>query len=667
MRSTRWFVPLGLLVVSLLAYAPFIPQLGFYWDDWPHIYLMDNGLDYWSFFAHNRPFSAWTYEVMEPLLGTNALAWHSFVLVLRWLLTLGVWWTFTLSWPGYKKQMTWAAFLFAVYPAFTLQPIAVAFSQHFTTYGLFVLSMGAMLAAQRNSQRFWVWTGLALFAQFIHMATMEYLWGLELIRPVLLWVVIAKPGATVKQNLINAAKAWGLYFLVYAALLVWRFFFLTLPGDDPNELVLLDQIFANPFDGLLRLGELALRDLTQLLFASWTKAVNPALINLQDRFELLAWGITLVAGAFAFVLLPGSTDDAPAEKNTSRQIILIGLLAILVATVPTWLINREISVGLYNSRFALPGMFGASLVLAVGLDWLLARERYKVILLAVLIGLAAGQHLRTTNAYRWDAVKQERFFWQMSWRAPAIEPGTAIIANDSLFRYVGSYPTAVAFNSVYPHAAEYPEQTYWFFELDGTYWNNMEVYLNGVPLNGGIRNLKFEGHSSDAIVVSYDEDAGQCLWVLTPFDVENPAAPEFARVAAQTADLSNILPAGNPDPASLFGPEPAHTWCYYFQKASLAQQFGEWAEVVRLGDDAANKGYTPNFHMEWFPFISGYAHDGQWEQVRDLYAQAYAKSRQTRDREFYCMHWDALAAETSPPGRVDVAVKGTLKCGLLDE
>ncbi len=34
---TKWQTPLALLVLLILSFGLLIPQLGFYWDDWPVI------------------------------------------------------------------------------------------------------------------------------------------------------------------------------------------------------------------------------------------------------------------------------------------------------------------------------------------------------------------------------------------------------------------------------------------------------------------------------------------------------------------------------------------------------------------------------------------------------------------------------------------------------
>ena len=75
-------------------------------------------------------------------------------------------------------------------------------------------------------------------------------------------------------------------------------------------------------------------------------------------------------------------------------------------------------------------MFGAALLFTAAVEWIGKKQLQKAALLAVLIGLAAGFHLRTANEYRWMWVYQTRFYWQLSWRAPAIQPETAIVAED---------------------------------------------------------------------------------------------------------------------------------------------------------------------------------------------------------------------------------------------
>jgi hypothetical protein len=60
----------------------------------------------------------------------------------------------------------------------------------------------------------------------------------------------------------------------------------------------------------------------------------------------------------------------------------------------------------------------------------------------------------------------------------------------------------------------------------------------------------------------------------------------------------------------MFGPEPAHRWCYYFEKADLALQTGDWESVAALGKQASAAGLHPEDWVEWTPFLQAYAYLG---------------------------------------------------------
>ena len=95
---------------------------------------------------------------------------------------------------------------------------------------------------------------------------------------------------------------------------------------------------------------------------------------------------------------------------------------------------------------------------------------------------------------------------------------------------------------------------------------------------------------------------------------------ETVYIAAPYSHLDRIdtqSPQSIP-PASIFGPEPPHTWCYYFEKASLARQRGDWAEVARLGDEARSFQFTSVDWVENMPFIQAYANRGEFSKADDF-------------------------------------------------
>ena len=106
--------------------------------------------------------------------------------------------------------------------------------------------------------------------------------------------------------------------------------------------------------------------------------------------------------------------------------------------------------------------------------------------------------------------------------------------------------------------------------------------------------------------------------------------------AAQTARL----------PAHIFGLEPAHDWCYYFEKAELAKQEGDWQRVADLADQALSdkkKFYRRNV-SELTPYIEGYARTAQWEKAVQLSLDAY--NTWENMRTMVCDTWKSVTQTT---------------------
>lgn len=150
-----WANPLAYLVLLVLSFGLMIPWLGFYWDDWPIVLATRlQGVNvFWDYYRLERPFSAWSYIVTLPVLGTSPLPWHIFTLILRWLTVVGMGWSLKLLWPGRSRQVVWMTMLFAVYPIFTNQPVALTFSQQWICFGLYFFSVGLMLLSVRVPAR----------------------------------------------------------------------------------------------------------------------------------------------------------------------------------------------------------------------------------------------------------------------------------------------------------------------------------------------------------------------------------------------------------------------------------------------------------------------------------------------------------------------------------
>lgn len=638
-------VPLALSFVVIAAFGFLIPWLGFYWDDWPVIYMTETQgtAGFWDFYQYDRPFSAWTYIMFAPLLGTSPAAWHIFTLLLRWLTAVFVWASLRQIWPHKPHQVFWTAVLFAVAPMFMQQPVAVAYSQHWLCYLFFLISIYCMLRALSNRRYFYVFTALAVIASLVQMLTMEYFLGLELVRPFLLWFYFRErePGVSFKHLLRRVVTLGSIYFVLLIAYVTWRMFFLRLAGNDPNHLDLLDKIMTSPLGGLLDLAQMAVQDFVYLIIA-WIAAVRPVDIDLQRPFSLVAIAIAVVM-AILLGMVIGRYKPLAEEQGEDRwhvYALTLGALAILLGTLPVWMIDRQVSVGPLGSRFSLAALFGVSLFIVGFLEWLTPRSKVKVMVICLLIGVAIHTNLHTAKAYQQSWEKQRSFYWQLYWRAPYIQPGTPLIANGEIFSYVGLYSTSMGISLLYP-PVENPQQIpYAFF----SYWERLYKFpgelVAGTVLEGGLRNYSFRGHSQDALLLDFATEANRCLHIFSLRDQNDPDLPDSMRGLLSISNLARIqrdVLHGWEPPASIFGAEPQHTWCYYFEKAELAYQYENWAEIIRLMEESKAQGFAPTDMKEFLPLLDAYLRTGDVESARTLSLQMARLSNNIDDQ--VCQTW----------------------------
>lgn len=406
----RRVVPVLSLGVLVAAFGLLIPQLGYYWDDWPLIFLSQTqGAEgFVEFLAFDRPASAWMYLLTMPLLGTRPIVWHIFALLLRWLAVLAFWQLLRTLWPQKERQTGWMALLFAVYPVFFQQSIAVVYSHVWLLYLIFFVSMLAMLRAQR--QRFWVWTGIALLTQLLHLFTIEYFAGLELLRVLLLWFVLEEKHPRWRRRWVQTALQWTPYFLALLVFVIWRLFFLSLP-DDPNASRWMPAFLSAPLTTVLELVSQVLGDLAHVSLATWYPSFSPELFDLSKPFGVAVWVVAILVVGGAFLLMQRVANEECGKAHTmhwTRQALSLAAAALLFGMLPAWYAGREILGGLYSDRFALPAMVGGSILVVALVSWLLARGWQKTLLLSLLLGLAVGQHLRVGNLFRQDWEKQTR-------------------------------------------------------------------------------------------------------------------------------------------------------------------------------------------------------------------------------------------------------------------
>ena len=638
------------LAVMAAAYGIMMPRVGFFWDDWQAVYLAhDHSVQtYWQYYLSDRPFSIWTYLVTMPVLGIRPLAWQIFTLLVRWAGVLVFVATFSRIWPGRVWQVRWMGVLLAVFPGFTQQLIPVAYSQHFLTYLFFLLSLYFMVLAVQSSRRRVLFTITAVILAIIHLLTMEYFVGLELLRPLILLILLKDEGQKRWEAVRKAFLTWLPYLLPLLLFLILRLSILPLilTGTDSNDPYLLSQMVQQPIQTMLLLTQSAIQDFLELTLHVWTVNVEPTSVEFSRPVFFIAWAVGFIT---ALILIGYNRFSGPYAKHNRTenkafhlQTFVIGVGGFLLGALPVLLTDRQVIEGMWSDRFSLAPMLGAVILTVTFIDWLSDSRHRKGIFFSLLTCLAIAGHIQNANVYRNYWGIQRDYYWQLYWRAPELEPGTTVIGPEMPFGLVADYSIAFALNIIYGGSAPANDPQYWF--MDGGRYaggERLPEIAPDSPISYPLRNIQYEGNTSQAIVVSYDPSRRYCLRVFDPlFRDAIPLSPGDETVWP----LANTDPIGPGDGemnrtiAQLFSPEPRHTWCYYFQKAQLARQLGEWERVIELFNEAERLGHKPQDAVEWMPLVDAYAALERWEEAEQVSDEIFTVS--AISTPVICEFWD---------------------------
>ncbi|MEX2143695.1 MAG: hypothetical protein WD740_03800 [Anaerolineales bacterium] len=631
------------LLICVLAFGLFIPFLGFYWDDWPTIFYTYNqrGAQLVTHFSYDRPFSVWGYWLIGRL-GTAPLTWHLAALLVRWGCVLALAWALKPLWPRNPGTILLVGLLFAIYPGYYLQPSAVIFSSHWLAYLFFFISLGAMGRAAAHAKRFWVYTSIGLAAAAVHMFTLEYFVGLEAVRPLFLWFLFSRSEAG-QARLKRTLQQWAPYLLLFFLWGIWRLFLLELPAE-PYPLVMVSALRADPLGSALLLTGTGLQDLAYILIATWQETLTSFLLAVTS-FNMLVLGSAAAAFTLLWWLLARfarAERDAPIsdERRMVGEGLALGVLALVAGLTPIWLIGESIAQGDYNLRYILVALFGAALVVVSLLTLLVRSFKARILIVCLLVTLALGSHWRASADYRQDWEAQRQFYWQLVWRAPAFETNTALVSFDRVTKYLGDPMTGNALNVLYPTAEEAPAVGLWNFELNRT--TTVRRIENNELLTNDYRGLAFSTQSPQDLVF-YTQQPDACLWLLAPSDVNNAFLPLENRALLAHSNTANILAEqeveGKP-PTHIFGAEPAHDWCYYFQKADLARQLGDWPQLLDLMAAAQQQGLSSDQGFEWLPLLEAYAASAAWPQALETSQRIHELD--ARNDSLLCAAWEGM-------------------------
>ena len=272
-------------------------------------------------------------------------------------------------------------------------------------------------------------------------------------------------------------------------------------------------------------------------------------------------------------------------------------------------------------------MLGVMLAMA-GFIFYALRSPARWVFPLVLVGMSVVTQYFSADFYRDYWRYNRELWWQMSWRAPMLKEGTMLFASMP-FGFAEDYEIYGPANMIY-----YPGSG---IKVSAEVLNPSTAVLiqQGVEDRGNLnREVYVPKDYSKTLIVAFPTQ-GSCLHVLDGRLVELPgySGDGIVTDVAPYSRIDQIDPGHAPPvvPQEIFGREPEHGWCYYYQKMTLARQRGDWQEVAQLADEAQSLDLRPQDYSEWLPALQAYASLGETKPAK----QAAAIIKSDRNIRFY--------------------------------
>lgn len=620
-KNELFFPSLIIISIAAIAYLPFISQLGFYRDDWYAIWATTTqGLSTLiKMFSIDRPFMGLVYVISSKVLGGNLLGWHLFAFVLRVACSFIFFWIVRMLWPGYKIPALLMTIIFTIYPGFLQQPNANTFQNLFICYAFCLLSIAlsikVFLCKGRNQKI--LLTILALLSGLIYLFIIEYVIGMELVRIGLFFLLVKREEPTIKfaKAVRKAFLQWLPYVLMVLTFVFWRvtIFKGTRASTDINALLPL--YLQNPFTTSLKfISEGIIGILNSVLFA-WEVPLYELVRNLSSAEFVTGLLVSLIVGLGMFYFLT-KIPSIEIQYEWKKQVIIIGLFSVIATIMPIVLLNRNIRLDNVFNRYTYQSTFAIAL-LVVGLIYLLIKnQKLTYLIFSIVIAVAIFTHFSNGIFYKkfWDA--QRSIWWQLSWRAPNIKDDTTLVVfTPESYRLAESYEIWAPVNIIYR-----PERGPLKITAEVPNNETLPLMLFQKTVGRQMRRVEYIVDFKQMLIISLP-DLSVCMHVIDGNNSEISDHEDSAvRLISSFSRTNLIFTEGenHQPPVEVFGQEPVHDWCYYFQKASLARQRGNWQEIVSLGEEVRKLGFQPKDLSEWMPFYEGFARGNRIDLANEV-------------------------------------------------
>lgn len=632
-----------LFFANLLVYGFSIPLLGFYWDDldfyWLHLHAGNEGLV--QYFATDGPFLGLLYQFNFNLLGNEPWRWQAFAFFWRYVCASGIYFLIRQLIKNHKEPAIMGSMVFLFFPGFSQQYIAMCYGHYFIALSSLVFSLGLSIYVMNQPKHWRFLNLLAILLAMVNLFTTEYFFMLELLRPILIWVVIAGKS----NRLLATFKWWWPFLMTFVAVVLWRAFFF---GNQTAtyDFAMVELIKSQPWLGIKKLFLQITNDLWWAIIATWKKIVLfPSMTTFGRSVTFLYIGITIIlAGLFTTAVW---NKESHLPRRQALFMIFLGLVASLLAGIPFWSTGLPLGEYFPNDRFVLPFIIGSGFCFIGLLNLLPARPYFRKSLFILLLALAGGLQMRTGITYKRDWEALQRFMWQMTWRIPAIEENTILFSNELPLSYYSDLSLTAPLNVAYRKTNSITAVPYLYIYPTTRYRAQESLMMpTNQPVTQYLYIGQFNGNTSRSITIYFSPPA--CLRVIDPeIELNNWMVPLYVRQTAALSTESSRLINSSSEPnflTPIFTDEPTNNWCYAFEKADLARQTQNWTEVTAIADEVITGKEKPVDPMERLVYIEGYAHTGNWEKSIALTETTLAVTGAMRPP--LCSLWQRIESQT---------------------
>jgi hypothetical protein len=636
LSQTRWFEIILLALIAGLTYLPRIGEMGYYRDDWYFLYdaLVVGPRALIEIALHTRPIRGPMYALNYSLFGLDPLPYHIVMYLTRLLGGLGALWLFNLIWPKQRRTNFFMAVLFVLFPGFLWWVAGFEFQPYVLSVGLQAFSIAFTLKAisSESMPKRLGWTVAALLSGWAYLALVEYAIGMEAFRliSVYLYVRRTESPSTFVSTALRTLKKYAPHLLIPLVFLFWYQFLFDNWRKAQDAGTQLSLLFSSPTALVWKIVELARSWLNVTLFA-WIVPFYQNFYNNRLRDIIIGLVFALFVVSLIYIanrILSGTAGGAEEASDSpdfvwQNELLWVGLLGTLGGVLPVVLANRIVTFERI-SQYTLPASLTGVIFLG-GLAYSVSAKKLRVILLSGLVGLAVLSHHGLAAQVVTEQKTISEFWGQVIWRAPDIRSGTTLVVTYPGINYLEGndivwgpanfiyYPDSQAQMPVdIPLPASRLEQDSILQIINGNKsFEQTDLVIKFIHTVTDYKN--------QLIITQPSQES--CVHVLDPRwpDLSVNDQP-FIHAAYRNAKIDNVIVGAEfrDLPAYAFGEELPHEWCYYYQKADLARQQGNWEEAARLGNEAQKLNFNPNDQIEWMPFLQAYAFLGNEKQVKAI-------------------------------------------------